>query len=59
MNEPTHAPGWRGKPRSYADLAGENDSAHDRSLIFCVIGAMLAIGAAVLAFAADLIAGHL
>lgn len=25
MSRPTHAPGWRGKPQSYASLAGAND----------------------------------
>lgn len=51
MNDPTHAPGWRGKPRSYADLTGEHDEA-DRlerlAVIGCGIGAAASLIAALI-----------
>lgn len=51
MHEPTHAPGWRGRPASYADLQPSDESRINSLEIFCafgcVLGAAVAIGAGI------------
>lgn len=63
MQEPTHAPGWRGRPARYEDLRADMDDAAielERWLsVGCIIGGAISLLAAALAFGGDLIAGHL
>jgi hypothetical protein len=62
MQEPTHAPGWRGRPRRFGPI---HDDSPPRSCLELVLYAVcysigagtLAIG--VLAWTADLFAGHI
>ena len=54
MHEPTHAPGWRGRPVSYIDLKSADADALNPFEIFvtfgCVIGAAVALAAAAIAW---------
>jgi hypothetical protein len=62
MHEPTHAPGWRGRPRRYGPLEGMNEAGERLERFFQVgcfslCGVTLAIAG--YAWLADLLAGHL
>lgn len=51
MHEPTHAPGWRGRPASYSDLQSDLDTrAGDVLAAWFTFGCV--IGAAACGFAA-------
>lgn len=48
MNDPTHAPGWRGRPASYVDLRDRADANPFEIFCYfgCAIGAAICLGAA-------------
>jgi hypothetical protein len=62
MNEPTHAPGWRGRPRRYGPIEAMHEEAErlERAFrvgCFSLTGLTLAIAG--YAWLADALAGHL
>lgn len=57
MHDPTHAPGWRGRPVSYTDLRRDDDQPNPLELFCyfgCAIGALVCLAAAGLAWAPEI-----
>lgn len=62
MHDPTHAPGWRGRPRRFGPLVGMGEEPHQLERILYGTSAVLALVPIVVAayvWGADLLAGHL
>lgn len=62
MNEPTHAPGWRGRPRRYGPIAGMNEEGRRLERAFqwgCFTLCAFTLAIAGYAWLADALTGHI
>jgi hypothetical protein len=65
MNDPTHAPGWRGRPVRHGPIEGQNERPAWLLMLEafapagCMIVAAITLAIAAYAWSTDFLAGHL